>query len=184
MRQRQQLIDDMDKKEVQDFDAEFESMLRESNTQAKKGIEHMPQQRREIIIPVSQIKRKMPEIGQIHIHKEATDEVASNSKMAVPSGGIKIAGSKMAFALITKSNQGKKIKVQKIAIDSESQLVKRTQMRMAEDEREKQEEKRKLKDIQAKIIAAQQLENSDEDDEENEDEMGSDQEAGKEVNSR
>ena len=126
-----------------DFDAEFQSMLQESTTQAKKGNDHMPHQRHEIIIPVSQIKRKMPEIGQIHAlggEQSTKNELAKNmNKMvseknsvtkeslaasnAVPPGGIKIAGSKMAFALITKTKQGKKIKVQKIAIDSESQLV-------------------------------------------------------------
>ena len=71
----------------------------------------------------------MPEIGQIR--NSATDKADANSQKAPPQamipsatippmGGIKIPGSKMAFALITKTKQGKKIKVQKIAIDSES----------------------------------------------------------------
>ena len=69
--------------------------------------------------------------------KNSATTAPAAASNAVPAGGIKIPGSKMAFALITKTKQGKKIKVQKIAIDSESQLVQRTQQRMEEDERER-----------------------------------------------
>ena len=64
----------------------------------------------------------MPEIGQIH----TDDGKIADSSTGLPasaSGGIRIPGSKMAFALITKTKQGKKINVQKIKIDSDSQLV-------------------------------------------------------------
>lgn len=135
-----------------DFDAEFQQMLQESTSQAKKGIEHMPQKRHEIVIPVSQIKRKLPEIGKIDNVVEPT--TPADPSQPVPPGGIKIAGSKMAFALITKNRQGRKINVQKIALDSQSQLVLRTQQRMEEDERERQIEKKQLKDIQAMLAAA------------------------------
>ena len=89
----------------------------------------MPHQRREIIIPVGQIKRKMPEIGQINrtqTNDEAKDHDTAEggggqavaAAIAANTGGIRIAGSKMAFALITKSQHGKKINAHKIAIDS------------------------------------------------------------------
>ena len=85
----------------------------------------MPHQRREIIIPISQIMRKMPEIGQIDQETTSTTASAQLKQSSAPSepkqpafamggglsGGIRIAGSKMAFALITKTKQGKKINV-------------------------------------------------------------------------
>ena len=89
----------------------------------------MTHQRREIIIPVSQIKRKMPEIGQINrIQTNAESNNDNNADggggssvaaaLAANTGGIRIAGSKMAFALITKGTHGSKINAHKIAIDS------------------------------------------------------------------
>lgn len=53
------------KKEMSEFDAEFAAMMQESTSQAKQGNHDVNKQRKEIIIPVSQIKRKMPEIGKI-----------------------------------------------------------------------------------------------------------------------
>jgi hypothetical protein len=64
----------------------------------------------------------MPEIGQIHTDDGKLAD-ASTVLSDAASNGIKIPGGKMAFALITKTKQGKKLNFQKIKIDSDSQLV-------------------------------------------------------------
>lgn len=64
MKQRRQIIDELDRKEVEDFDEEFAAMMQESATQAKTSSNILGNARpREIVIPVSQIRRKMPELS-------------------------------------------------------------------------------------------------------------------------
>lgn len=68
-------------------------------------------QRREIVISVNDIKKKLPEMGQSQDHGEAP-------------GIIKLATGDMQFALVT--SKGKKMNVHKIALSGESTVVKST----------------------------------------------------------
>ena len=128
------IIDELDQKEISNFDHEFEQMLSESTNLARKeaaGQSHLgAQQRREIVIPLSALKRKMPQMGQD-------------------------AGSSFQYALITK--QGKKTNVHKLNLPSESKLVQQTKQRMKQEEIDKQTEMQRMRDIAIKIAEEQAL---------------------------
>ena len=82
--------------------------------------------RREIVIPVAAIKRKMPELGLASQDQQTVTGGPKVDPSAELGGGHseKVGGAKtgkMAFALVTKA--GKKLNVQKIELSSDSQLV-------------------------------------------------------------
>ena len=93
-------------------------MMQESATDARKGV-NINQQRIDIVIPVSAIRRKLPEIG-------AEDP------------------SKMAFALVLKS--GKKINVKKIELENDSKITKITKERIKQHEIMMASEKQRIKE--------------------------------------
>lgn len=87
-------------------------MMQESAQDARKGVNL--QQRIEIVIPVSAIRRKLPEIGQ-----QETD--------------------KMRFALVLRS--GKKLNVKKLEFDQSHKISQVTKERMRKHEEEALKEK-------------------------------------------
>lgn len=61
----------------------------------------------------------------------------------------------MAFALITRA--GKKLNVQKIALDQTSKIARRTQERIMESEKQQMNEREQMKEHQAKIAMQLQM---------------------------
>ena len=144
-------VDADDALEIANFDSEFEQMMQESASDARKGV-NIGQQRIEIMIPVSAIRRKLPDIGQTTAPTSMVDEEG-----------------KMQFALVLKS--GKKINIKKIELDSQSRISKVTKERMIQHEQARADEKLRIKENVMRLQHTKDEEVVEEEEEEEFDEI-------------
>eukprot|EP00347_Sterkiella_histriomuscorum_P001333 403372435 len=166
--QRQQMLNEQEKMEMQAFEADFNQLIQESAQVARKEIGNiLTQQRKEILIPFAQIKSKLAN-SQTQQHSNASTNLTStNSSTSYNDSKNNSAGQKqpinlnsMAFALVTK--KGNKTNVKQIDVPLNSYIAVKTKERILAEE----EEREKVKEQILKITAQDQdkLSQEDEDD--------------------
>mmetsp|Transcript_9493 Transcript_9493/g.15979 ORF Transcript_9493/g.15979 Transcript_9493/m.15979 type:complete len:172 (-) Transcript_9493:108-623(-) len=126
MQDQQKLIElEMEKRELEDFDSQFDSLMKTEHTQAKKVPVVSQRWANPIILPVSDIKKKLPEAAQsLQTEGKAGQEEQVRVPQIMKQGMI-------PFALI--SRKGNRTKLDKIELPSSSQIVINAKQRIEEE---------------------------------------------------